>query len=81
MDGNEHRERSMSPALVVCGAMLLLPTAYVLSIGPSLVLAGHNYLPVPVFDAIYAPLIWLMYRWDAFHDFLNWYCGLWGWSP
>ena len=71
-------ERRSWPAVVLVG--LLLPTLYVLSIGPVSWLADRFTLDSWVWSAayyFYLPLGWLREACPPFEVALNWYAGLW----
>ena len=60
--------------------VVVLPFAYVLSMGPLLWLANHGYLPIGVrrfLSNVYAPL-WVVASYlRPLKDFLHWYMSLW----
>ena len=61
---------------------VLLPVAYVLSVGPVVWLFDHAYIGGTfagnVFNVIYAPIDFVTAHWEPARKCLAWYLGLWG---
>jgi len=70
-------DRRSSPlAVLVAAAILLLPVAYVLSVGPAVWLFDHGYLGEWA-SVIYAPLVHLYENCKPVAAALDWYIQLW----
>ena len=66
----------LAPAMIVA-AVLLLPIAYVLSIGPAYRLAATGRLDQATFSTVYAPVKLAYDQSNWLHDAVNWYAHLW----
>lgn len=81
-DSKPTASRSSGTVVVVVSVALLclLPTVYVLSIGPVVWLDARGYVDTseqsPLF-AFYWPLIWLSLQSDTTQAILTWYMELW----
>ena len=76
----EKRSGSGCCAVVAVVTALLLPSLYVLSIGPSIWMVHHDYLPTEILVA-YLPVNFLMEKWEWF-GFVMWkYLNLWVPNP
>jgi hypothetical protein len=67
-------------AVLIAGAIILLPVAYVLSVGPANWLYNHGPISQPAKDLIthvYWPLGWLCDHCKPFFDVLAWYIDFW----
>lgn len=68
------RQRTL---LVVCAvALVMLPTLYLLSIGPAIWLCDRQYISQETFKTAYAPVYWLR-QWEPFAEALQPYIRLW----
>jgi len=72
---NAKRQRGGGPILaaVLIAALVLLPVAYLLSIGPAYGLHVRGYLSLPVYDAYLGPARFVFQRCDPVLDALDWY--------
>jgi hypothetical protein len=78
-DQPEQLTRS-SHAVWLSVALLLLPLAYVLSLGPAVWLNDRGYLPDWV-GVVYGPIDWLYITFPPAKTFFDWYLELFGRSP
>jgi hypothetical protein len=81
MKDPQPRSRIRGSLVIAACAVPFLTMAYLLSIGPFAWLCKHSYLSVEIADRlflVYGPVVWLVRRWPAFQDVMNWYIGLWG---
>jgi hypothetical protein len=75
-DQRERRTSSLAVWLIV--AAVLLPVAYVLSLGPAVRFTPRvGWWPNPIVVAIYKPLVWLGDCCPPLGDALRWYVSLW----
>lgn len=75
------QERSVGntgSVMLLLGA-ILLPLLYFLSSGPMLWLTVTTGLPTTVWNVLYWPLTWSRDVIPGFHEFFQWYLGLWTW--
>ena len=71
---SERDEKRGGSGCAITGVVLiLLPVLYVLSIGPAVWLAIHDYLSFDAFDFIYSPVHFLAERSDWFAFAADWY--------
>jgi hypothetical protein len=71
-----YRCRGSGKFVVVLVVALILPVAYVLSIGPAYWLMGHGYLPDEA-EALYAPLALVASFYPPFGALISEYVKLW----
>ena len=70
------RQRS-SLAVCLTVGIVLLPFAYVLSVGPAVWMLAHGYISDPALQTIYAPLGFVVRNYRPMARAIEWYCGLW----
>ena len=72
----EKRERSSAApvvVIVVVVCVVLLPFAYILSIGPAAWLITHGFLPISGESTCFAPCGFLSQRSEWFNGIMTWY--------
>jgi len=78
MTDTDQRDRPRSSLAVwLAVGVVLLPIAYVLSIGPVAWLAQRGYVPHRVYGSIYGPLYVIASYCEPIQDALLWYLHLW----
>ena len=81
MSSKENERRSPLAVWLVAAAALLLPVAYVVSMGPALWLADHGYLSESAL-VVYSPALFLRYYCPPLRDATDAYLRMWvDWQP
>lgn len=62
---------------VLLTALAVLPSLYVLSVGPAAMLREMGVISQPDMMRIYFPLVWLSLHVPLVSQSLDWYCELW----
>jgi len=76
MTSTETKSRSSRLTVAIIAAVVLVPIAYLLSIGPAAWLLGHDYIPEDVFITYLEPASFLARHCRPFHQAIEWYASL-----
>jgi hypothetical protein len=76
---NDSKKRKGSHALLMAcvTGIVLLPIAYVLSVGPAYWLGDHGLMSHAVFNALYEPLSYAYHHYPWTNPFLDWWESVW----
>jgi len=76
MTDPETKGRGGCLTVAILVAVLLLPIAYVLSIGPALWLSLNYYIPPKLYQIYASPVFFVAYKCQPLDDALNWYLSI-----